>query len=444
MSRKKNSPLSRRAALKYGGVTVALPMLEAMTPASAMKPSAVIKPSGRMGVFYFGTGMNMRQFTPKDEGTNFTFSRILKPLKAYRKHMTVLSGTYLKHGGNHYGDYTFLTGVKAYESEGIKNSISADQVAAARIGRDTRFPSLQFSVSRGTGLGGNLKTLSWNRNGVPLSSESDPHVIFNKLFGRNDPSATNTEKNEMQRRGSILDALRDQTKRVKNRVSSKDRRTLDQYLTSVRELEKQLQRDKAWAKRAKPKIDQSIAGRYARSYDPDAVSNFHYETYAKRMYDLIALAYQTNSTRIITYVVRRELRGGVYPEFGVSKDYHSLSHHNNDPRNLEELARVDTIYMQHWAHFLQRMKDASLPDGSTLLDHTMLAFSSGMGIGHSRDKLPTALFGGKALGIKHQGHLKLPPNTPLARLWHTQLDRLGVRVDGPFQDSPGPIRRLVT
>ena len=160
------------------------------------------------------------------------------------------------------------------------------------------------------------------------------------------------------------------------------------------------------------------------------------------MYDLIALAFQTDSTRVITYVVRQESSGGVFPEFGVSKGFHELTHHGNDPKNLEELAKVDTIYQQHWAGFLDRMKSIKEADGRPLLDHCVMGYSSGMGIGHSKNRLPTAMFGGNAMGIAHQGHLKLPENTPLATVWHTMLDRLDVDTGGEFQDSHGVIKKI--
>ena len=160
------------------------------------------------------------------------------------------------------------------------------------------------------------------------------------------------------------------------------------------------------------------------------------------MYDLIALAFQTDSTRVISYVVRTELSGGVYPEFGVSKGYHELTHHGNDPKNLEELAKVDTIYMAHWNHFLTSLASIKEGDG-TLLDHTMLGFSSGMGIGHSKTELPTVLSGGRALGIKHKTHAQLAENTPLSSLWQTMAEKMGVEIAGPFQDSRGTIRELL-
>jgi hypothetical protein len=160
------------------------------------------------------------------------------------------------------------------------------------------------------------------------------------------------------------------------------------------------------------------------------------------MYDLIALAFQTDSTRVISYVVRTELAGGVYPEFGVSKGYHELTHHGNDPKNLEELAKVDTIYMSHWNYFMNRL--ASIRDGEgTLLDHTMLGFSSGMGIGHSKDTLPTMLSGGSGLGIKHHTHLQLKENTPLSSLWQTMVQQMGIELKEPFLDSRGVISELL-
>jgi hypothetical protein len=160
------------------------------------------------------------------------------------------------------------------------------------------------------------------------------------------------------------------------------------------------------------------------------------------MYDLIALAFQTESTRVITYNVRRELSGGAFPVHNVSKDFHALTHHNNDPKNLDELAQVDEINMRFWEKFLARMDEIPQADGRSLLEHTVIAYSSSAGMDHSRDKLPTAVFGGEALGLAHQTHLKLADAAPLSRIWHTMADRMGVHVD-TLQDSRGPIAELL-
>ncbi|MCB1062213.1 MAG: DUF1552 domain-containing protein, partial [Verrucomicrobiae bacterium] len=394
--------------------------------------------------FYFGTGMNMREFEPADEGKNFTFPRILKPLEKYREDLTVFSGTYLEHGGGHEGDYTFLTGVEAKKGGSIQNAISCDQLAAEMIGRDTRYPSLQFCIQRGTGFGGNLRTLSWNRNGVPLASENDPHVIFNRLFKVDSPEERDARERGFRRRGSILDVVQDDAHRLEKQVGKRDREKLDEYFNSIREVEKQLERDEDWSVKPKPEIDPKFAERYSEPYSIQMpAGQFVYEKYARLMYDLVALAFQTDSTRIITYVVRQESSGGVFPEFGVSKGYHELSHHGNDPKNLDELAKVDTYYQDHWAYFLDRMTSITEADGRPLLDHCALAYSSGMGIGHSKNRLPSAMFGGRAMGIDHQGHLRLKDETPLSSVWHTMLDRLQVPVGADFQDSPGIIKPLL-
>ncbi|MEP3930808.1 DUF1552 domain-containing protein, partial [Rhodopirellula bahusiensis] len=221
-----------------------------------------------------------------------------------------------------------------------------------------------------------------------------------------------------------------------------DRQQLDQYFHSIREVETTLRREIDWADHPKPTPNLDGFGDYEKAVTPEGNGKFVYDTYAKLMYDLIALAFQTDSTRVVSYVVRTELSGGVYPEFGVSKGYHELTHHGNDPKNLEELARVDTIYMQHWSYFLDRL--ASIREGEgTLLDNTLLGFSSGMGIGHSKDLLPTMISGGSRLGVRHQTHLQLIENTPLSSLWQTMVERMGVNVDGEFQDSTGTIGELL-
>lgn len=430
--------ISRREMLRGTGALVALPYLEAMMPSSVLAAPQP-DPPARMAMFYFGTGMNMRQFTPEDEGKDFTLTRILAPLEPHRGQFTVLSGTYLEKGGGHDGAYPFSTSI----AKDQKQAISPDQLAAETIGRDTRFASLQMSVKNGTSFGSQaLATISWNAQGVPLAAENDPHVLFNRLFRPDSEREQAQQSAEFRRRRSVLDLVRDDAKRMERQVGQADQQRLDQYFSSVRELETQLDRRVAWSTKPKPAPETAGMGDYGRSLVPQGVPGFTYDTYAKLMYDLIALAFQTDSTRVITYVVRTELAGGVYPEFGVSKDYHSLTHHGNDPQNLEELAKVDTIYMAHWAYFLNRLR--SIREGDqTLLDRSVLGFSSGMGIGHSKDLLPTAVSGGAGLGIEHQGHVKLPANTPLASVWHTMLDRVGVRVPDSFQDSKGLLRQLI-
>lgn len=433
----KTAKINRRTVLRGIGTTMALPYLEAMMPSSALALPEPI-PVTRMGIFYFGMGMNIRQFFPQDTGIDYTAPRILEPLERHRGEFTVLSGIYLRKGGGHGGTYPFATGIPMEERQGV----SVDQIVAETTGQHTRFPSLQLSVKKGTGFGSVvLGTLSFNRQGVPLAPENDPSVLFRKLFHETTPKQKRQQATERRRRRSVLDLVKDDTVRLHKRLGKADQTQLDQYLNSVRELEKGLERTVQWSKRARPSPDLKGIGDYSVPMSPDELDEFSYERYSKLMYDLIALAFQTDSTRVVSYVVRTELRGGTYPEWNL-RDYHALTHHGNDPKNLEDLAAADTHYMRHWSHFLSRLK--SIREGDrNLLDHSLLGFGSGMSIGHSRGSLPTMISGGGALGVKHQGHLKLPDNTPVANVWHTMLDRARIPVPDNFQDSTGAIGELI-
>ncbi|MCC9657328.1 DUF1552 domain-containing protein [Rhodopirellula halodulae] len=430
--------LDRRTLLRGASTCLALPWLEAMMPRSVSAAETNAVPP-RMGMFYFGTGMNMRQFYPDGFGPDAKLSRILKPLEKQRDQFTVLSGTTLQHGGGHDGAYPFSTSI----ARGEKQTISPDQLVAEHHGKHTRFPSLQLSVKRGTGFGSQaLATISWNRQGIPLAAENDPQTIFQNLFRPTNEKQRSEQSNEFRQRGSVLDAILSNAKHLQQRLGHTDRRQLDQYFQSIREVETTLRREIDWADRPKPQPELNGFGDYEKAVTPEGNGKFVYDTYAKLMYDLIALAFQTDSTRVVSYVVRTELAGGVYPEFGVSKGYHELTHHGNDPKNLDELAKVDTIYMNHWSYFLNRL--ASIREGDkSLLDNTILGFSSGMGIGHSKDTLPTMISGGRGLGVRHQTHLQLADHTPLSSVWHTMVERMGIEIENDFQDSTGPIGELL-
>ncbi len=339
--------LSRRSFLRGTGVAMALPYLEAMMPSSVLAaPAPTAVP--RMGMFYFGTGMNTREYFPKDFGPNYTTTRILEPLEALRGEFTVLSGTCLEKGGGHGGCYPFATSAPM----GEKQQISADQLAARVMGQNTRIPSLIMSVERGTKFGSKaVATIAWNEQGVPLAAENNPKVLFDMMFRPSTPEQKDGEADRFRRRGSVLDVVNDNAKRLHKKLGVSDREQLDQYFNSVRELEKSLAREIDWSDTPKPIAEtDNLHGTYDESMaGPEGNGEYLYDDYARMMYDLIALAFQTDSTRVASYVVRTELAGGVYREFNVSKGYHALSHHGNDPKNLDELAHVDTIYMKHWA-----------------------------------------------------------------------------------------------
>lgn len=433
--------VSRRMLLRGAGGSLALPLLPSALPRSAWATAAEEVPA-RMVVAHFGTGMNIRQFFPDAAGVDAELPRIVKPLEPIRDRMTILSGLKLEHGGGHTGDYSFLTGTEGWTSSGIQGGVSADQVVAEQIGHQTRFPSLQFSIARGTNFGNQgLATLSWSRDGIPLAAENDPHALFAKLFEQDDQESARQRRDGFRRRGSILDLVRSQAKQLERNVGQDDRKKLDEYFSSVRAVESQLQRDIDWSTKPKPQPELPGIGDYSRSLTPKS-PEFDYERYQELMYDLVVLALSTDSTRVITYNVRQELRGGVFDTHGVSKGFHSLSHHNNDPKNLDELAKVDEINMRFWLGFMERLASVEQADGRGLLDHTVVAFSSSAGMDHSRDKLPTAMFGGEALGVRHRTHLKLADGTPLANVWRTMADRVGVPLD-QLQDSTGVIEEMV-
>ena len=436
--------VSRRTMLQGTGAAVVLPLLEAMLPRRSFAGTDQPAIPPKMAIFYFGTGMNMREFYPGGVGPDATLSPILKPLEPFRDDFTVFSGTYLKYGGGHTGDYTFLTAAPGFQRGQITNSISADQVAAQKIGKQTRFASLQLSIARGTGYGGTgLSTLAWNERGVPIPAENDPHVVFEQLFGDDDARSAAQQGRRFRRRGSVLDAVLEQARDLERRVGRGDRARLDEYLSSVRTVEQTLQREIAWSQKPKPQPDLDGMGDFSRSHRPGAVADWRYDAWQKLMYDLVTLAFQTDSTRVITFVVRVENGDPRYPEMGVSKGHHALSHHGNDPKNLTELTRFDAKSIEYFSYLLRRLSEAKQVDGSRLLDHSLLAFSSGMGFDHSPDRLPTVMLGGRALGVRHQCHVALAKPTPLASVWHTMLDRLGVQTGDKFQDSTGLLTEVL-
>ena len=434
--------LSRRAVLRGAGAAVALPLLDAMIPRAA----AASRPPARLGFFYLGTGWNTRELFPRTPGPKHETTRLLAPLEPHRGRFTVLQGMFLEFGGAHDGDHTFLTGSDAIfrpkRSQEYRNSISCDQIAARTLGANTRFPSLELSERRGTGFGAQgLRTLAWSEEGVPLGAESDPHVIFERLFAAEGPDERRENQRRIRQRRSVLDGMRAAAQDLARALGSADRRRLDQYFTSLREVEKQLEREIAWSRtpKAPPPLSPHDATELATSMGPEE-PRFDYQTYARLMYELIALAWQTDSTRVATYVVRRELASS-YPGLEVLTDYHSLTHHGGDARKLDELARVDTIYMQHLAQFLTRLQSIPEGDGS-LLDRCLVGVGSGMGMGHSRDQLPTIVAGGAALGLRHQGFVRTDADTPLANLWATMLERAGVPGARQLRGATGVLREL--
>jgi hypothetical protein len=388
----------------------------------------------RRAVFcFFGLGINGRDFTPADTGPDYKITPILKPLQPLRRDFTVVSGLKLTHSGGHVGDRTFLTGTNT-RSAGAKLRVSCDQELAAAIGKQTRFPSLTLGIKRGTGFGGYYdQTLSWSHSGTPIPSENRPHVLFDQLFRQDTADTLDDREAEFVRRASVLDSLRGEARRLNETLGANDRRKLDEYLTGIRDLERRMQDEKDWLRKPKPNVKKLEFGK-EQGLDPDK-KGLEYRRYQRLMYDVIALALQTDSTRVISYLARMDGQDGTgsWRDMGNPYNYHEMTHHGEDPDKLKWFTQSDIWYMEDWAYFLRKLKSIKEGDG-TLLDHTLVAYGSSGGSinAHHNHHLPTMLAGGSRLGIKHQGHL-INEDVRLGNLWSTIFDRMQVPLPKNFQ-----------
>jgi hypothetical protein len=442
-------PLPRRTFLKGAGITLALPWLDAMglgrnslTQAGALTATETPK---RAVFTMWGLGINGRDFTPVDAGPDYTVTPILKPLEKLRKDFTVVSGLKLTYSGGHTGDRTFLTGTNT-RSAGAKLRVSCDQELAAAFGNVVRYPSLVLGIRRGTGFGGNQdQTLSWTPAGTPIPCENRPHVLFDMLFRPDTPETLTQREAEFLRRTSVLDSLRSEAARLSGALGVEDKRKLEEYLTGIRDLERRMQDDKDWLRRPKPNVPSLEFGN-EQSLDPDK-TGLEYRRYQRLMFDVIALALQTDSTRVVSYLPRMDGQDGTgaWRDKGNPYNYHEMTHHGEDPDKLKWFTQADQWYMEEWAYFLDKLKSIQEGDG-TLLDHTLVAYGSSGGSinAHHNHDLPTMLAGGARLGLKHQGHL-VKKDVRLGNLWQTVFDRLGVPLPANFQggEADGMISELV-
>ena len=446
---KRRHALHRRTFLKGAGTSLALPLLDAMSANSrSVTTAGDISPNEtpRRAVFcFFGLGINGRDFTPDDTGVDYTITLILKPLEELRRDFTVVSGLKLTHSGGHVGDRTFLTGTNT-RSAGAKLRVSCDQELAQAIGRQTRFPSLSLGIKRGTGFGGYYdQTLSWSPSGTPILSENRPHVLFDQLFRQDTADSLNAREAEFVRRASLLDSLGEEARRLNGALGVDDRRKLDEYLTGIRDLERRMQEDKDWLRKPKPNVAKIEFGK-EQALDPDK-SGLEYRRYQRLMYDVIALALQTDSTRVIAYLARMDDSDGTgaWKDMGNPFDYHGMTHHGENPEMLKWFTQADIWYMEDWAYFLNKLKSIKEGDG-TLLDHTLIAYGSSGGAinAHHNHHLPAILAGGSRLGVKHQGHL-VKEDVRLGNLWSTVFDRMQVSLPKNFQggEADGIIKELV-
>ncbi len=441
--------MSRRTFLRGAGVSLALPWLDAMSLSrNSLCAAGSIAPAEtpRRAVFCFwGLGINGRDFTPANAGSNYTVTPILRPLEPHKSDFTVISGLRLTHSGGHVGDRTFLTGTNT-RSAGARLRVSCDQELAAAIGRQTRFPSLALGIRRGTGFGGNQdQTLSWSASGTPIPSENRPHLLFDRLFRPDTPETMNQREAEFIRRASVLDSMREEARRLSASLGADDRRKLEEYLTGIRDLERRMQDEKDWLRRPKPNVANLVFGN-EQTLDPEK-AGLDYRRYQRLMFDVIALALQTDSTRVISYLARMDGQDGTgaWRALGNPYNYHEMTHHGEDPDKLRWFTQADVWYMEEWAYFLTKLKGIREGEG-TLLDHTLVSYGSSGGSinAHHNHHLPTMLAGGSRLGVKHQGHL-VKEDVRLGNLWRTVFDRMNVAVPENFQggEADGILRELV-
>jgi uncharacterized protein DUF1552 len=438
--------LSRRTVLRGLGASLALPLLDSMVPALTALADTAARPVKRLGVFYVPNGMAMWAWFPKTEGPIDTLPPTLKSLQPLKEHVLLMGGlgdeaaNKVPRSGDHARSAgTFLTCVpfKAITDANVIAETTMDQVAAKRFGTETQLSSLELGIESAAMLGSCdgtscalTNTISWSTPTTPLPLDNDPRSLFERLFGASGSTDSAARLSRIRRDRSILDVVNEQIERLNTRVGPGDRAKFEEYLQSVRDVERRVQKAEEQNARELPVVDQ-----------PMGIPT-DYAEHAKLMMDLLALAYQTDMTRVCTFMLAREVSGRAYPEIGVSDSHHPLSHHQNEQAKLDRLHRINEYHFRHFAYLVDKL--SKMPEGDgTMLDHSLFLYGTGISDSntHFHDDLPIALVGGKAAGIKGGRYLRHPQGTPLANLHVTILDKLGVHVD-KFGDSTGRLTNL--
>ena len=433
--------LSRRAVLRGVGATIALPLLDSMVPALTALSKTAAAPVRRLGVFYVPNGMAMGYWLPKTEGALSELPPTLAPLATFRDQVLVLSGladeaaNRTSRGGDHArsaGTFLTCTPYEAISDSNVIAEVSMDQIVARQFGRETQLASLELALESVAVLGACdgtscslTNTIAWRTPTTPLPCENDPRAVFERLFGLSGSTDVASRRDSIQGDRSILDFVREDAARLDRSLESGDHAKLDEYLESVRDVERRVQKAEEQLTRELPVLDQ-----------PMGIPS-DYGEHARLMMDLLALAYQTDLTRVSTFMLAREVSGRAYPEIGVSDSHHPLSHHQNEPAKLERLHKVNSYHMEQFAHLVSKL--GSTPEGDgTLLDHSLLVYGTGISDSntHFHDDLPIAVVGGAGAGLRSGRHIRYPQGTPLANLWVTVLDMMGVSVE-KFGDSTG-------
>lgn len=451
--------LPRRTVIRGLGATLALPFLDAMVPALSPAARAATGPVRRLGFVYMpnGVAMNVHRFpdvnyhgypsinywTPKGQGRDFEFSPILTPLSPFRERLLVISGLAHPHAetGNDgaSGDHTratstWLTGVYPKRTEGadVRNSISADQLAAAVLGKETALRSLELAIDLNylAGMCENsyncayVNTLAWSSPTTPLPTENNPRMVFERLFG--DGGTPGQRAGQARQDRSILDAVAEQFARLRRTLGPTDRSAVGDYLDAVREAERRIQGVEGRADTELPALER-----------PRGIPE-RFDEHVKLMYELQWLAFRADLTRVVTFMLGRELNFRTYPEIGITQGHHGLSHHADRPDQIELYSKLGIYQAQLFAWFLQKMQETPDGDGS-LLDHSLFLYGAGLSDPHrhAHTNLPLAVVGGRGL-LDGGRHVVFPEGTPVANLLLSLLDKVGVRAD-TLGDSSGRV-----
>jgi len=450
MNKTTSLQMPRRKFLRGLGTLVALPALNSLCPTSAFGATAdgASKFPKRVAWVYIPNGANMADWTPATTGADYEMPMILQPLAEHRKQLTVITGLQNPMGdalgdgggGHARAAASFLTGVHPRKTAGadIKAGISVDQIAANQIGNQTRLPSLELSCDAGQRAGSCDSgyscvyqfNMSWKTETQPMNPEVNPRSAFERLFGNGDPAATlEASARRAIYRKSVLDYVLDDAHRMEGSLDATDRRKLDEYLTAVRDLETRIQRA---AQFPAPKVPAGAA-------EPENFESF--EQQMQLMYDVLALAFQTDSTRIATFVISHDGSNRPYPMVGIREGHHDLSHHRNDEEKKHKLAQINRYHVTQFARFLARLKSIPEGDGS-VLDNCMIQYGSGLSDGnaHSFVNLPVLLAGGSVASAGQ--HVKVEGKTPMTNLYRSMLDNIGVHTE-KIGDSSGKLERIV-
>lgn len=445
--------LSRRSLLRGLGAAIALPQLDAMVPAASRVSGA--KAPVRMLFLYVPNGIIMDDWTPKTTGADFAFERIMKPLEPLRDKLTVLSGLTHNTGralGDGPGDHaraaaSFLTGVHPRKTAAadISLGISVDQIAAAAVGNRTRIPSLELTLEAGRQAGNcdsgyscaYSNNISWRSPTTPNPPESNPRVIFERLFGPGDPSETAASRARRERfNKSILDFVIEDTAQLKRELDAPDRRKLDEYLTAVREVETRITNAEKLAATA------ADLTALAPGFQKPMGIPLDYAEHARLVFDLMTLALQSDQTRIMTLMLAREGSNRPYRELGISDGHHGLTHHRNNEEWIEKIRQINEYHVKQYAYFLQRL--ATTPDGNgSLLDHSLVLYGSGLSDGnrHTHHDLPVVIAGSGNGQLRLGRHVRYPKETPMANLYLSMLEMMDVRTDS-LGDATGRLGYL--